>query len=399
MDKMPLDKGATLIIDRFRGAGYEANVVGGAVRNHILGIPLTDIDIAASALPTETVRLFADHRVIETGIKHGTVTILAEGSSYEVTTYRTDGDYLDNRHPDSVTFTRSLGEDLARRDFTVNAMAYNPYDGITDLFGGREDVAARLIRAVGDSETRFREDALRILRALRFASVLGFDIEENTSLAIRKTAPLLDNVSRERVYAEWVKLIGGDGAYNIISAYPDVIGIAIPELAVITLPNRERFLSQPAAVRALALFFGSCTDPVSSFDTAMTVLHTDTKTRKNGVAALEILKKYNLSLQNELHTALYRHGAEATALAVGLAYTVDRLDGEAYGAATAALATAPITSLSDLAVGGGDMIAIGLRGQAIGAILDILALAVICGECENEKTALINYAKSNINAE
>lgn len=399
MDKMPLDKGATLIIDRFHAAGYEANVVGGAVRNHILGIPLTDIDIATSALPTETLSLFSDCRVIETGIKHGTVTILAEGSSYEVTTYRTDGDYLDNRHPDSVNFTRSLSEDLARRDFTVNAMAYNPIDGITDLFGGRADVEARLIRAVGDPETRFREDALRILRALRFASVLGFDIEENTATAIRKTAHLLDNVSRERVYSEWVKLVGADAAYRILSSYKDVVGIAIPHLRSLTLPDEQRFTAQTAAVRTLSLFFTSCTDPVSSFDTSMTVLHTDTKTRKNGVAALEILKKYNLSLQNELHTALYRHGTDATRLAIGLAYTVGRLDGEAYGAATAALATAPITSLSDLAVGGGDMIAIGLRGQAIGAMLDILALAVICGKCENEKTALINYAKSNINAE
>ena len=399
MDKMPLDKGAALIIDRFRGAGYEANVVGGAVRNHILGIPLSDIDIAASALPTETVSLFSDHRVIETGIKHGTVTILAEGSSYEVTTYRTDGDYLDNRHPDSVTFTRSLGEDLARRDFTVNAMAYNPYDGITDLFGGRGDVAAKLIRAVGDPETRFREDALRILRALRFASVLGFDIEENTSLAIRKTAPLLDNVSRERVYAEWVKLVGGDGAYNIISAYPDVITIAIPELSGIALPDGERFLSQPAAVRTLALFFASCTDPVSSFDAAMTTLHTDTKTRKNGIAALEIVGNYNLALHGDVHTALYRHGTDATRLAIGLAYTVGCIDLGQYTASMSATETAPITALSDLAVGGGDMIAIGLRGQGIGIMLDRLALAVINGVCENERDALVNFAKTNINAE
>ena len=399
MDKMPLDKGATLIIDRFRGAGYEANVVGGAVRNHILGIPLSDIDIAASALPAETVALFADHRVIETGIKHGTVTILAEGSSYEVTTYRTDGDYLDNRHPDSVSFTRSLSEDLARRDFTVNAMAYNPYDGITDLFGGVGDVNARLIRAVGDPETRFREDALRILRALRFASVLGFDIEEGTSLAVHKTAPLLDNVSRERVYAEWIKLVGGDAAYDVISAYPDVITTAIPQLLDIALPVKERFLSQPAAVRTLSLFFSSCTDPVSSFDSAMTVLHTDTKTRKNGICALEIIEKYNLSMKNEVHTALYRHGTDATRLAVGLAYTVGSIDADGYTAAISATESAPVTKLSDLAVGGGDMIAIGLRGQGIGAMLDRLAIAVINGVCENERNALVNFAKININAE
>ena len=399
MDKMPLDKGATLIIDRFRSAGFEANVVGGAVRNHILGIPLSDIDIAASALPTETVTLFSDHRVIETGIKHGTVTILADGSSYEVTTYRTDGDYLDNRHPESVSFTRSLSEDLARRDFTVNAMAYNPYDGITDLFGGVADINARLIRAVGDPETRFREDALRILRALRFASVLGFDIEGNTATAIRKTAPLLDNVSRERVYVEWVKLVGGDGAYDILSAYPDVITVAIPQLSDITLPDKERFLTQPAAVRTLALFFASCTDPVSSFDAAMTKLHTDTKTRKNGIAALEIVENYNLSLQNGVHNAIYRHGIDATRLAIGLAYTVGKLDGAEYTAAMSALETAPITTLSDLAVGGGDMIALGIKGKEIGLMLDRLALAVINGVCENERTVLTNYAKENMNAE
>ena len=399
MDKMPLDKGAALIIDRFRSAGYEANVVGGAVRNHILGIPLSDIDIAASALPTETVSLFSDHRVIETGIKHGTVTILADGSSYEVTTYRTDGDYLDNRHPESVSFTRSLSEDLARRDFTVNAMAYNPYDGITDLFGGVEDINARLIRAVGDPETRFREDALRILRALRFASVLGCDIEGNTATAISKTASLLDNVSRERVYVEWVKLVGGDGAYDILSAYPDVITVAIPQLRDITLPDKERFLTQPAVVRTLALFFASCTDPVSSFDAAMTKLHTDTKTRKNGIAALEIVENYNLSLQNGVHNAIYRHGIDATRLAIGLAYTVGKLDCAEYTAAISALETAPITTLSDLAVGGGDMIALGIKGKEIGLMLDRLALAVINGVCENERTVLTNYAKENMNAE
>lgn len=392
--KMPLYGGAALIIEKLHGAGYEANVVGGAVRNHILGIPVSDFDITTSATPDITARVFSDFRIIETGIKHGTVTILADGGAYEVTTYRTDGSYVDNRHPESVSFTPNLSEDLARRDFTVNAICYNPYDGFTDLFDGIGDIKRRVIRAVGDPKTRFLEDALRILRAIRFASVLGFTVEQGTAAAVVETAPLLKNVSRERVYVEWTKLLGGVGAYDVISEYSGVISTAVRELETITLPCRERFDRACAEVRAISLFFLSCPDPVSSFDTAMQSLRTDNKTRKTGTNALKIISEYALSSARDVRLAAYRYNRESVAIAIDVAYTVGRLNSDEYSTARAALDGATVTQISDLALGGADLIAAGLKGPAIGEALDALAIAVITEGCANDRDSLLNYLKN-----
>ncbi len=398
LEKMPLDRGAALIIESLYNAGYEANVVGGAVRNHLLGIPISDIDITTSALPKETCRVFSDYRVIETGIKHGTVTILVDGVAYEVTTYRTDGSYLDNRHPESVSFTPNLSEDLARRDFTVNAICYNPYNGYTDLFGGISDLREGIIRAVGNPETRFGEDALRILRAIRFASVLGFSVEENTAAAVRKTARLLENVSRERVFTEWTKLLCGPGAYEILRDYSDVIFAAIAELSDLALPCRVRFDLASPTVRELSLFYLSCPDPVSSFGSAMTSLRTDNRHRKIGISALKILGECDLLSPNFVGLAVYKYGTEPTAAAIELAYTVGKISDTEYAVAKNALAGAKIRTLSDLAVGGTDMIAMGLSREKIGYTLNLLALAVIEGKCENNRAALLNYLENSLNA-
>ncbi len=396
--KMPLDRGATLIIEKLYNAGYEANVVGGAVRNHILGIPVSDIDITTSAPPDVTCAVFSDFRVIETGIKHGTVTILVDGEAYEVTTYRTDGSYLDNRHPESVSFTPKLSEDLARRDFTVNAIAYNPYDGYTDLFGGASDIRNRVIRAVGDPKTRFGEDALRILRAIRFASVLGFSVESETSAAVRETAHLLANVSRERVYTEWTKLVGGAGAYDVLRDYQDVITVAISELGGLTLPSRTLFNTASASVRELSLFYLTCPHPVSSFDTAMATLHTDNKHRRTGISALKIIDEYDLSRATDVMLAVYRYDLDSVARAIDLAHTVAKINDNLYNAAKAALAGVTVKSVADLAVGGAEIIALGLRGQSIGITLDRLAVAVIEGRCENTRPSLLKCVDSIINA-
>ena len=199
------------IIRTLTAAGYEAYAVGGCVRDSVLGRTPNDWDITTSARPEEMKRLFA--RTVDTGIKHGTVTVLMSGEGFEVTTYRIDGVYEDARHPKDVTFTSSLEEDLRRRDFTINAMAYNEESGLVDLFGGMRDIELGVVRCVGDAEERFTEDALRMLRAVRFSAQLGYEIEEETGAAIRRLAPNLRYISAERIQAELVKLV--------TSAHPD----------------------------------------------------------------------------------------------------------------------------------------------------------------------------------
>lgn len=201
------------ILKTLRDAGFEAYAVGGCVRDSILGVTPKDWDITTSATPLETKALFK--RTIDTGIQHGTVTVMINGEGYEVTTYRVDGKYTDGRHPQEVTFTARLVEDLKRRDFTINAMAYNEEHGVVDCFGGTEDLERGIIRCVGDAKERFSEDALRMLRAVRFSGVLGFDICEDTLAAIKEMAAAITKISRERIQAELDKLI--------MSSHPDRI--------------------------------------------------------------------------------------------------------------------------------------------------------------------------------
>ncbi|MBQ9516787.1 MAG: HD domain-containing protein [Eubacterium sp.] len=230
---MELPVNAKKLIATLTAAGYDAYAVGGFVRDSIMGCEAGDIDITTSATPQEVEAVLADNGIkfVETGIKHGTVTAVIERESYEITTFRTDGDYLDNRHPENVQFVRNLKDDLARRDFTVNALAYNDEVGIVDEFGGVEDINNKIIRAVGDPDRRFKEDALRIMRALRFAAVLGFDIEEHTSQAVFDNKDLLKNIATERIYTELVKLLLGDYCEDILLKYRDVFAVVLPELA------------------------------------------------------------------------------------------------------------------------------------------------------------------------
>ncbi len=229
---MNLPENAKRIITLLNAAGYEAYAVGGFVRDGIMGRKSGDVDITTSATPDEVEKALDEISIdyYETGIKHGTITAVIDRESYEITTFRTDGEYLDNRHPDNVRYIKSLREDLARRDFTVNALAYNEEKGVIDEFGGIADIENKIIRTVGDADKRFREDALRIMRALRFASVLGFDIEEKTSQAILDNKSLLLNIAGERVYSELVKLITGDYCESILLKYREVFAVIIPEL-------------------------------------------------------------------------------------------------------------------------------------------------------------------------
>ncbi|SFI07734.1 tRNA nucleotidyltransferase (CCA-adding enzyme) [Pseudobutyrivibrio sp. OR37] len=228
---MNLPADVSKIINILESNGHEAYAVGGCVRDCILGKIPHDWDITTSALPEQVKSLF--DRTFDTGIEHGTVTVLMHGVGYEVTTYRVDGKYEDGRHPKEVTFTASLEEDLKRRDFTINAMAYNESNGLVDLFGGKEDLEAGIIRAVGNPTERFTEDALRMLRALRFSAQLGFEIEPATYQAICKLAPTLDRISAERIQVEMVKLVTSDHPERIREVYNTGLSkVFFPELNV-----------------------------------------------------------------------------------------------------------------------------------------------------------------------
>ncbi|MGN1123601.1 MAG: CCA tRNA nucleotidyltransferase, partial [Eubacterium sp.] len=213
---MTVSEKSKKLISIIENSGYEAYEVGGCVRDRLMNREFDDIDITTSATPDEIEKILKKSNIkyIETGLKHGTVTALLNDSSFEITTYRTDGGYADSRHPDSVSFVTDIKEDLSRRDFTINAMAYNEAVGLVDLYGGRDDINNKIIRTVGDADKRFNEDALRIMRALRFASVLGFAIEESTEKAAFKNKELLKNISYERLFAELSKLLMGDYVFD-----------------------------------------------------------------------------------------------------------------------------------------------------------------------------------------
>ncbi len=218
------------ILNRLYANGYDGYMVGGCVRDLLMSKKPSDYDLCTDAPPNEVKRIFSGFPVIETGLRHGTLTLLMTHGKYEITTFRTEGGYSDNRRPDDVHFVTDIREDLRRRDFTVNAMAYSERDGLIDPFGGIEDIKNRLIRAVGEPSERFREDGLRIMRALRFASTLNFEIEKNTSNSLIINAHLLQNISPERLNGELSRLILGDGAVKILLKYREVIAQFMPEL-------------------------------------------------------------------------------------------------------------------------------------------------------------------------
>lgn len=231
MGDMQLPEYARIVLERLERYGYEAYVVGGCVRDSLMGRTPKDWDVCTNALPEEVLRVFRKFNVIKTGLKHGTVTVMVNREPVEVTTFRIDGTYSDNRHPDQVSFVSRVEEDLSRRDFTINAMAYNPTRGLVDAFGGQEDLRAGIIRCVGEPDLRFNEDGLRIMRALRFASRFGFGLARETADSVRRNRHLLENVSVERIFKELKGILVGDGVEDMLLAFPDVMTTIIPELA------------------------------------------------------------------------------------------------------------------------------------------------------------------------
>ena len=430
------------IIDTLNAAGHEAYAVGGCVRDGLLGRAPGDYDVASSALPEETKAVFAGEKLIETGLRHGTVTVLSGGIPVEVTTFRIDGEYADCRHPDSVTFTRSLRDDLARRDFTVNAMAYSPEGGIIDLFGGRNDLDAGLIRCVGDADARFKEDALRIIRALRFASVLGFQLEEKTARAARDNKELLKSVSAERLFAELLRLLCGQNVRAVLCGYIDVIGAVIPE----ALPMKGFLQRNPhhiydvlehtaAAVEAVSPepelrlaallhdigkprcltvddagtghFYGHAEISAEIAEDILSRLKSDGATRKNVV---RLVREHGVQIEeNEraVKRALNRLGEETFFRLLQLkradnaAQSPENAGRRVYYDGLERLARQIIEkkqcfSLKNLAVNGDDLIALGIRpGPELGVRLNALLEAVISGKAENSREALLCLADSD----
>ncbi|MBQ2057303.1 MAG: CCA tRNA nucleotidyltransferase [Oscillospiraceae bacterium] len=420
--------GAKMIIERLREAGYEAYAVGGCVRDAVLGRQPEDWDITTSALPERVTELFSDLRVVPTGIKHGTVTVLADGESFEVTTYRVDGEYSDHRRPESVRFTASLEEDLARRDFTINAMAWDPFtDEIVDPFGGMRDIEDRTVRCVGEPEKRFSEDALRVLRALRFSSVLDFEIEEKTARAVREMAGDLEKIAGERIRAELVKLITGRGAARVLLEYREVFAVILPELEpLMGLEMHDRFEYFDAYERtasALESYRGG--DPVTAAAILLRNVGVPTGTNGEKLARealyrlrypLDEIKKISelvkYSGEYILHTkkAVRRLASALGYEQVSRLLELKRADALAMCEAERARPWADVDgisrifeevklegeppSLKNLAVSGGDIMALGVpKGKRVGEILSSLLDAVIDEECENEKEALIERAR------
>jgi tRNA nucleotidyltransferase (CCA-adding enzyme) len=383
MIKLP--KNVEFIISRLEAFGHRADIVGGCVRDRLLDKEPNDYDITTDATPDRMREIFSDMRTIDTGIKHGTLTVIINSLPYEITTYRLDGEYSDNRHPDKVSFTRCIADDLSRRDFTVNAMCYSNKNGFTDLFGGKDDLRAKIIRAVGDPERRFTEDALRILRALRFASVLDFNIEENTSLAIRKKSELLKNVSKERIYAEWKKLVGGIGAYRILAEYKDVIAVIIPQLSSFTLPDERLFSRSDADIRELSLFADGGS---RAFLDAMSLLKCDNKHKNYGASVLENLN-LGIDTETDMKLLLIKVGEDRAKGIIKLKILLGLSDSESLYKLENLLKNGVCYRISDIKIDGNDLAALGLKGKEIGDILTRLLVMIAENKVDNERESLL----------
>ena len=409
MLKIELNADVLYIIEVLRSHGHRADAVGGCVRDFLMGKEPFDIDITTSAKPEEMKQIFEGERTIETGIKHGTLTLLLHGTPYEITTYRVDGEYADHRHPEEVLFTETLSEDLARRDFTVNAMCYSPDAGLTDLYGGQNDLENKIIRAVGEAERRFTEDALRILRGLRFSATLGFSIEEKTAAAMRTCAHLLSFVSAERVLVEWKKLLGGKDAERILSEYCDVLSVALPflsEVPIKHLPSLEDLTAEERMLLLFALMPTRGTEDVrvsldsqdarciaERFEKAALALRTDRAFLRRGSAILSHLFDADAGNEESLCLLLYHLGADGARSLLRLRTALSMSDASRMNALVALMEKNPCTSLASLAVSGKDLIALGLRGQDVGDALSYLLFEVMGGRVENEASPLLSHLK------
>lgn len=372
-------------------AGEEVYIVGGCVRDAVLGSEPNDYDMAVSCLPERTVEILSGFRTVATGLSHGTVTAISQGRPIELTTFRVDGSYTDMRRPDSVSFTRSVGEDLARRDFTVNAMAYSEKTGLIDLFGGIEDADRRIIRAVGDPERRFGEDALRIMRAFRFSAQLGFDIHPDTARAAEKCRDGLGKIARERIFAEFIRLICSKSPEGALSQMKN-LGI-LPYVTPGYIPEDRIFelmgLMPPADTDRLG-FYLSQADRQRAGE-ILSYLKCSNRQR-SGALAISQNSHRTVSDARDIRVLRSQIGEYArSALRASVLLGVNSADAEDMARGE----VAPC-KISELAVGGGDMIALGISGRNIGEALEYLLSRVIDQPTLNTREKLIAIAKEYI---
>ena len=413
-----IPSGAEHILRTLTAAGYEAYLVGGCVRDLLRGAAPHDWDVCTSARPEETAACFTGHRVLETGIRHGTVTVLIDGEPYEITTWRTEGPYSDGRRPDRVRFVGRLEQDLARRDFTVNAIALGPDGTLRDPFGGADDIRAGLIRCVGEPARRFQEDGLRLMRALRFAAVLGYDIEEHTARAIHDNRAMLDRVAAERIRAELCGLLTGQDAGKVLRQYPDVLCRFWPELEPLTAPPQNDRWEH--ALRALEAAPSHVTTRLAVLlhdagpaEPLLRNLKFDNATTKQVVTLVECCGASPPRNGKELRRWLNRLGPEPffQLLEVWRA----ALPGQTPGRTpeeTAALLTeldqirtkaeqivaeGQCFTLKDLAVNGKDVIAAGaVPGPDVGRVLNRLLERVLDGELPNRREVLLEQIEHEL---
>lgn len=431
---MKLPKSAAEVLSGLESAGFEAWCVGGCVRDSLLGREPEDWDVTTNALPEETLALFGS-QALPTGLRHGTVTVKTAGGPVEVTTYRVDGIYRDHRHPESVTFTRSLDEDLARRDFTVNAMAVNLRGEFRDPFGGRQDLEDGELRCVGDPDRRFQEDALRILRGMRFAAVLGFDEDYETDCAIDRNAALLRDIASERIQVELTKLLCGKYAKEALDNHPLVIGAFWPEVlpmlhfdqrnihhcydvwehSTVALANTPpvpelrlaAFLHDTGKPASFTLdengvghFYGHAKVSVTLADELLRRLKYPNAFRERVVRLVEWHDRDIPRTDRGLRRALRILGEEELRLLLDLKRADNLAQASAYRGRQAEIQLAEdildrlleedaCFSLKHLAVNGHDLMALGLQGPAVGQALNRLLDLVIDGSLPNERDALL----------
>ena len=396
----PLDPGAAALLTRLHTAGYAAYAVGGCVRDSLLGQTPHDWDLCTSATPEQVLELFGEAHCIPTGLQHGTVTVKHGGELYEITTFRTEGAYSDGRHPDHVAFVPDVKEDLARRDFTINAMAYNAEEGLIDPFGGQNDLAVGIVRAVGEPQRRFEEDALRILRLYRFAARFGFAIDPATGQAARALCRHLDCVSEERIAEELSRLLAAPAPGAYLEA--EVLAVIFPELDAAELPESRRILDAlepgmehvPVRLAALLCPLGEagaraalkrlkCSNALTGM---VATLVREAAAGMPGAAltltAKRFLSRYDLATITDL-TALCsaRHPEQAEAFAA-LQQEAARL-----------VETNACCRINQLAVNGRDLMDAGIRpGPGLRRVLDALLEQVLTGQLPNEKAALLAAA-------
>lgn len=389
---MELPKEAEYIITALQNAGFEAYAVGGCVRDSVMGRQPADWDICTAALPSAVETVFKGDRIIETGLKHGTVTLVLNRTPYEITTFRTEGDYKDFRRPETVSFVTDILKDLSRRDFTINAMAYSPQSGIVDPFGGINDIKSKTLRCVGDPFKRFSEDALRILRALRFASVLGFELEAKTAKAIITQKSLLKKISAERISVEFTKLLDGKKREEIMTDFAPVFEEILPQpfcVDFVTAAKKAARAQNSLVAKAVLLHFlyADC----KKVRLAMRALKSDNRSTS---FAADFSRFFDLSLPKNL--AETRKNVKLAGFELYREICVFKQDFKTLAFLDEIEQKKLACKISDLDINGNDLLKIGITGKALGVVLERLLEDVMLDNTVNQKEQLILHTKKII---